>query len=459
LTLHLPEGELLLCKWLRVLPNRRYVAIAEWRGRQVLAKLLVGGKARRAYQRECSGFAALIAGGVATPRLLAHDYQAGTGGWLLYNFLSDAESLGDRWRALADQSPLSPEQESLLGDALTAIGALHRQGIWQEDLHLDNLLCHVGRLYWVDCGSIRKGQIGRPLDSGQAAANLGVFFAQLPASFECFADDLLGYYRRGGGVAEVPADALQRQIVRARRWRLRDFLAKTGRDCTLFSVQRGPMRLRAAFRDEVAGLQPVLADPDRFIAAGEIIKDGGSSTVALVIVDGRPLVIKRCNVKSFWHWLRRCWRPSRAWHAWREGHRLGFLGVATARPLAVLERRCCWLRRRAYLVSEWLAGENILCRFAPYVEAPPPPSEVTALVSLFATLVRERISHGDLKGTNLIWHGERWQLIDLDAVRRHASDRGFARAFARDRARFLRNWPAESALYKLLDECLPHVPT
>ena len=73
-----------------------------------------------------------------------------------------------------------------------------------------------------------------------------------------------------------------------------------------------------------------------------------------------------------------------------------------------------------------------------------------ALDRLFAALLRERISHGDFKGHNLFWD-ERlacWSLIDLDAMQQHRSARSFARAYARDRARFLRNWPADSALHQ-----------
>lgn len=76
--------------------------------------------------------------------------------------------------------------------------------------------------------------------------------------------------------------------------------------------------------------------------------------------------------------------------------------------------------------------------------------------------MRERISHGDLKGHNLFWQeqgeGGQWSLIDLDAMQRHSREASFARAYARDRARFLRNWPEGSALHRLLDERLPRVP-
>jgi tRNA A-37 threonylcarbamoyl transferase component Bud32 len=217
------------------------------------------------------------------------------------------------------------------------------------------------------------------------------------------------------------------------------------------------MVLQAVCRDEVEALRPLLADPERFIAAGVVLKAGNSATVAGVEVSARQLVVKRYNIKGFAHWLRRFWRPSRAWHSWREGHRLAFLGVATARPLAVLERRTCWLRGRAYLMTEKLDGDNILVRFAPYLASAPPAAEMSALGDLFAALVREHISHGDMKGSNLLWHGGRWVLVDLDAMQQHTGRRSFVRAFAKDRARFLRNWPADSALYRFLDERLPQV--
>ncbi|ERI54290.1 hypothetical protein N878_12170, partial [Pseudomonas sp. EGD-AK9] len=176
------------------------------------------------------------------------------------------------------------------------------------------------------------------------------------------------------------------------------------------------------------------------------------------------LVVKRYNLKGLGHWLRRFWRPSRAWHSWREGHRLELLGIATPRPLAVLERRWCWLRGRAYLITEYCGGQDIIARFQAHLQGSPPETELLALDRLFAALLRERISHGDFKGHNLLWIEERddasghWSLIDLDAMQQHRSARGFARAYARDRARFLRNWPADSALHRLLDQRLPQVP-
>ncbi|ETV49339.1 lipopolysaccharide kinase InaA family protein [Pseudomonas aeruginosa] len=459
-------AELRLDSLLRVLPGQRYVGAGEWRGRKVLAKLLVGGKAARHFQRELEGARLLAAQGLTTPALLADGLQQGEGGWLLFDYLDAAQSLGDAWRAVEAQAPLGDAQQAVLGEALAAIGELHAKGLWQDDLHLGNLLRHAGRLYLIDGGGVRAETPGQPLSRQKVLENLGVFFAQLPALLDPFLEELLVHYLLANGEHALPLEALQKEIAKVRRWRVRDLLRKVGRDCSLFSVVRGPFRLFAARRSEAETMAPLLADADRLIAAGHVYKDGGAATVARVEANGRTLIIKRYNIKGWVHWLKRFWRPSRAWASWREGNRLEFLGIATARPLAMLERRWCWLRGRAYLITDYLGGQDIIARFKPCLDMPdgavsPPEAELAALDRLFSTLIRERISHGDLKGHNLFWQaheqGGEWALIDLDAMRKHHSQVSFARAYARDRARFLRNWPQDSGLYRLLEQRIPRL--
>jgi len=448
-----------LSQLLRVLPGQRYVGVAEWRGRPVFAKLVVGKKAARHFQRERHGARLLAEQGLTTPALLAEGLQPGQGGWLLFDYLAGAESLGQAWQAVAAEPPLSAGQDAVLAAALSGIAQLHRKGLWQSDLHLDNLLRHDGQLYLIDGGGVRGETPGRPLSRDRVLANLGVFFGQLPRSLDVYLEQLLVHYLLVNGEHALPLEALQQQVADVRRWRLRDYLKKIGRDCSQFSVRRGAFALWAVRRAQGPALAPLLANPDAAIAAGQPLKQGGSSTVARVEADGRPLVLKRYNIKGVGHWLSRCWRPSRAWHSWREGHRLEFLGIATPKPLAVLELRWCGLRRRSYLLTESLEGSDLLQCFASYVQSSPPPEQLRALDLLFARMIDERISHGDFKGTNLFWDAReplgRWSLIDLDGMCRHRSAAGFARAYARDRARFLRNWPADSALHQLLDQRLP----
>lgn len=452
-------AQLQLLSLLRVLPGQRYVGAGIWRGRPVLAKLLVGQKAPRHFQRERAGVQVLAEQGLTTPLLLADGLQEGEGGWLLFEFLDKAQSLGDAWRSVESLPPLADEQQLVLGEALAAIAQMHARGVWQEDLHLDNLLRHDGKLYVIDGAGIRVENAGKPLSRQKVLENLGVFFAQLPKSLEPFTEELLVYYLLSNGEHGLPVEALQKQIDKVSGWRLKDYLIKVGRDCSLFSVSDGPFGLRAIRREEEAAMLPVLDRADALIDSGHLYKTGGAASVAKADVAGRPLVIKRYNIKNFAHWLKRFWRPSRAWHSWREGNRLLFLGIATPKPLALLEQRLFWLRRKAYLVTEYLPGPDIIERFAPYVASgEAPENELQALDTLFAQLLRERISHGDLKGHNVFWHQDRWALIDLDAMCQHTSAGTFAAAYAKDRARFMRNWPADSALHQLLEQRLPKAP-
>ncbi|UZE06784.1 lipopolysaccharide kinase InaA family protein [Pseudomonas corrugata] len=449
-------AQLQLLSLLRVLPGQRYVGAGVWRGRPVLAKLLVGSKAARHFQRELQGVRLLAEQGLTTPVLLADGLKDGEGGWLLFEFLEGAESLGDAWKQVEQLPLLADEQAAVLAEALGAIAQLHRKGLWQEDLHLDNLLRHDGKLYLIDGAGIRAETPGKALSRQKVLENLGVFFAQLPKSLEPFNEELLVHYLLGNAEHALPMEALQKQIDKVQAWRLKDFLEKVGRECSLFSVQRGAFGLRAIRRDEEAAMIPVLERADALLDQGHLYKTGGAASVGKVEVDGRTLVIKRYNIKSFVHWLKRFWRPSRAWHSWREGHRLTFLGIATPKPLALLEKRFLWLRRGAYLVTEHLSGPDIIERFAPCVESgEAPESELLALDRLFADLIRERISHGDLKGHNLFWQHDRWALIDLDSMCQHRTHASFAPAYARDRARFMRNWPEDSALYRVIDQRVP----
>lgn len=454
MALQLPSGDsLYINQWLRVLPGQRYVALAQWQGRSVLAKLLVGPRAARQFQREQQGALALSAQGVDTPALLTAAESA-QGAWLLFDYLDGAQSLAEAWDAVAHEPPFSDAQQQVLGEALGAIAQLHRVGLWQDDLHLDNLMRHAGRLYVIDGGGVRIEMPGQALSRERVLANLGMFFAQLPAYLETVIEELLVHYLLVNGEHALPLEALLKEIAKVRRWRLRDYLRKIGRDCSLFAVERGAGLLRAVRRDALDTLAPVLADPDAAIAAGESLKQGGSATVAGIAAGGQTWVIKRYNIKNLLHWLKRCWRPSRAWHSWVAGHHLAQLGIATPAPVAVIERRRFWLRERAYLINAYSAGQDLFQLLGHEGHQPPPEAVGEALQQLFSQLAAARISHGDLKATNLLWDSGRIALIDLDALQVHRCHASWRRAAAVDRARLIRNWPVDSPLAVWLESTL-----
>jgi tRNA A-37 threonylcarbamoyl transferase component Bud32 len=431
-------GVLAVERWLRVLPGKRLTGAGRWNGQAVLAKLFIAARgAERHWRRECQGAERLQVAGLPTPALLAAGRLAGGGHYVLYAYLENARGPD---AAAADE----------LARVFTQLGRLHAAGLLQEDAHLGNFLLRGDDVCVID------GDAVRPLrDARDGAANLALLFAQLPPSTA--ADrrgPLLAAYRAGNPAADVDETRLAAAVARACAARLADYLGKCLRDCSLFRVEKTAARFVAMARDEADFLAPIVADPDRWLAAGTPLKLGRTATLARVEHAGRVLVIKRYNIKGPAHALSRCWRPSRAWHSWIEGQRLRFLGIATPRPLALIERRLGPLRGKAWLITEYCAGESLTARLADRLDAPP-RAELAALGELFARLAAARISHGDLKATNLLWEDGRIGLVDLDAMRQHAGAAGFARAWRRDRARLLRNWPAASALARAVADVLP----
>ena len=459
LTLGLHTGdELVVQQWLRVLPGQRYVGRALWRGRSVLAKLFVGGKAQRHFQRELNGVQLLLQQGLTTPELLASDYDAAFGGWVLFEYLDGAQSLDQQWQQVAGQPVWTPAQQQVLEQALACIAQMHRKGLWQGDIHLDNFMLHNGQLYIIDGGGIASETPGQPLTTETALKNLAVFFAQLSPELDDWLEPLLKIYIEQGGQQNIQLASLRDAIAKIRRWRIRDYLKKTARDCSLFSVSKSRSGITAIQRSRIGEVAELIATLDRFIESGHIYKTGGAATVARVQHKGQSWIIKRYNIKGFLHWLKRCWRPSRAWHSWQAGFLLELEGIAVVPNVAVCERRLFGLRRQAWLISEYAGEQDLIERFAPYIDSGAvPEQDLQQLQLLLASMIRAKISHGDLKGHNILWHNDRCLLIDLDAVRQHSSHGSFARAFKRDRARLLRNWPQESRLYRLLNEKLPQI--
>lgn len=437
----LEDGSLIAVQaWQRILPGKRLTGSGEWQGRKVLAKLFIAERgSERHWQRECSGAENLKRHGLPTPALLASGLLGDGGHYVLYDYLDCAHN------------PDGARLEELM-PVFAQVGRMHAKGLVQEDAHLGNFLLEDGRLYVIDGDAIRAS--AAPAD---CTANLALLLAQLQPRAEAeMRPPLLEAYRDGNPNAVIDEAQLATAAARAREARLVDYLDKSLRDCSLFKSARRVDRFFSIVRAETGLLAPLIHDPDAWLEKGVPLKRGRTATLARVEVNGRQLVIKRYNIKGPVHALSRSWRPSRAWHSWLEGHRLNFLGIATPRPLALVEQRAGPLRGKAWLISEYCAGASLADRY-PDPDTAPPAAELDAIGALLRQLVAAHISHGDLKATNILWCDGKPYLIDLDAMRQHAGETAFRRAWEKDSARFLRNWPQGSALRRALEAVMPRV--
>ena len=452
----LGQGEALhIDGWLRILPGKRLVGKGQWQGQQVLAKLFIATGAERHWQRESVGIQALQRAGLPTPDLLSSGELPGGGYYLLTEFLLGSQNLQECWDALSEPPTDGPEAYAILFEAIEIIARMHVQGLAQADLHLANFLRHGGTLHVIDGDAIEAQDPGKPLKPSVSQRNLALFFAQFEARWDKYIDSLLAVYQGINPLPNIDRGKLDAAIRNIRQQRLDSFLDKTLRDCSQFAVTRSAQRYTAVLRSEQQTLAPLLADPDQFFTGEPLLKDGGSATVTRATVNGRELVIKRYNIKGLGHWLQRFWRPSRAWHSWLAGWRLDFLGIATPQPLAMIERRIGPLRRQAWLVTEYCPGQSLLEHLGEAGDRIPDEKTASATLHTFSQLADARISHGDFKATNQLWHDDQVWLIDLDAMQAHADQTSWHKAWLRDRSRFIRNWPAGSQLAQWLDKTLP----
>lgn len=444
LRLAVPQlGPLQCDRTLRVLPGRRWTLAGtlERDRRAVAAKLFLAGRhARRHFEREWRGLEALHRRGIAAPDVLYAGALDEPPGWLILT----AWLPGTGADALA---------EAALPAVLRAVAAQHAQGVEQRDAHLANFLVRGGVAWTLDGAGIRT--VGQVLPAGRALRNLALWLAQFPPAVDERMGEWCALY---GAIARpLPRQQLQRLVERARRRREARHIDKALRSCTAFDARRTLRRLQVLDRrDDAPGLRAWLAAPDAPFESltADWLKRGNSASVVRVDIDGRPRVIKRYNLKNLGHWLRRCWRPSRAWHSWRNAQRLALWGLPTPRPVALLENRFGCLRARAWYVSEYVPGEPLGAALA---AADPARREalLDRLCALLMDLKRLNLSHGDLKATNLLVDQENnLMLLDLDALRRHRRRAAFERAFARDLARLRANWADQPALLAELDQAL-----
>jgi len=462
-----------LLKALRILPGKRVVALAEWQGKTVIAKLFYDQQRwQRHLQRELKGIIAMQAAAVQSAPVLAQgllqtssakdDSSAHKGAVLLMHYIEHGDSLGQRWQSYETGNF---NQQILLRRVIGQIAWCHHRGLIQQDIHLDNFLLQGDTIYLLDAAAFEAFSPADELPLNDCLDNLALFCAQFPVSND---QHLPGYYQhylscrkllRSNSVDNAPdnngfLDLLHQR--RNRRWQLyrRKLYRETSAHCCEKRFDRFVVYERSIASAE---LDKFINNPDDFIRAGRIIKAGNTATVAVITVGGREYIVKRHNIKNLWHGLGRAFRPSRAWVSWRNAHMLQMFGLGTAKPWLIMERRCGPLRRQAWFLAEALPGQDALH----FLEKEPIKSTAwqTALQQfrqLFQVMQQYQIVHGDMKATNFISAPEQLLILDLDAMRQESSHAKFTRAFNKDLKRFVENWqgnaPVEQAVRQLIRE-------
>jgi tRNA A-37 threonylcarbamoyl transferase component Bud32 len=444
---------------LRVLPGKRLVCTGKFTGQDVVVKFFMDSRrAARHSLREEKGIRALQAAGIKTPALLDKGaLKPDLIPVLVFQKIDAEMDFVARWQLLRDDV----RRSELLSRVVAVIADQHSAGLKQDDLHLGNFVLAGNEIYSVDGGSIDSRFMGSQLSEEESLKNLGLFFAQFYPGYDRLIYKVFGGYveKRGWSLLEDLYARLIKSVHSQRAKRKRKYLKKIYRECSSYVCRISWNRFLVYSRElQKEDIHLLLKDPDTFMAKGRLLKDGNTTTLALVNVGGLRLVVKRYNIKNAGHALKRCLRPSRAWKSWKNAHRLALLGIPTPRPIALVEKRWGPLRSKAYFITEYIEANNLSHLLRPgKVEEINLKDLVEQFVEMLQLFADASLSHGDFKATNFLVDQGQISITDLDAVREHRFRWLYRRAFRKDCKRLMKNWEGLVEIEKTFQERLQNL--
>lgn len=429
----------------RVLPQRRWVFRAQWSGKAVFAKVFVGAQAEKYAARDAQGVGWLTQAGLATPALLwqgeSADQRARV---LIYAAIAPADNADVLYQSLPSAQGLA-----LLKQLVQTLAAQHAAGLIQTDLHLKNFLLADGQVWSLDGDGIQQATLSKH----RAYRQLAELVSKIQVLDQhAWVAPLLAAYdaARGWQATLVPATLLawakQMKAQEVERYVTR----KIFRTCSDVTWQQTSQSAQAV--STTGGLHVTdLPALEVAMHVGQVLKPGNTCTVVHTHLQDQSVVIKRYNIKNWLHGLGRAWRPSRAAASWRNAHRLQYYGMLTPQPLLMYERRYCGMRGRAYFVSAYSPWPDAQAFFQQCHDQALRQHVVQQLVTLCYQWFLLKVSHGDMKASNLqVTDRGDIVVIDLDSMQQHRRTQMALRAHAKDIRRLLQNWQADTSLYNAL---------
>lgn len=446
--LHLPGPPALqLDVLVRVLQGRRWVLRGTWAGQAVYVKLFAGKEAQRYASRDAEGVRLMLQEGMRTPALLWQgSLQEGRQSLeaLIYAAVPNAVNAEEAYALESGDARLT-----LLIGLVEALATQHAAGLCQTDLHLKNFLLADGVIWAIDGDGVRRQTLNRT----QAHRQLAELISKLQVLDQIkWTETLLAVYIRARSWA-MSVTATQ-VLAWAQQMNARDVdryvTRKIFRTCSDVIWQQTSQSAQAV--STAGGLHATdLPALEVAMHVGTVLKPGNTCTVVHTHLQDQAVVIKRYNIKDWLHGLSRAWRPSRAASSWRNAHRLQYYGMLTPQPLLMYERRYWGMRGRAYFVSAYSPWPDALTFFQQCTDQALRERVIQQLVTLCYQWYLLKISHGDMKATNLqVTDQGEIVVIDLDSMQQHRRSHMALRAHAKDIRRLLQNWKQDTSLYNAL---------
>ncbi len=421
---------------IRSVPGRRQVFRGRWEGAAVIIKIFCGKwSARRHVLREWRSLRKLNSSGLSCPEGLFYG-RGGDGRWIC---VSEAISNAADVCGIFESGPEENRKFAILCEVVREAARQHNSGVLQKDMHLGNFLYDGKRVYAIDTAQMRF--FNKSIGIKRSLKQLGQLCTNLPAEKKDYAGKLAEVYFqcRGLQISKPLTEKLYQRIERARQANLKRTLKKTMRNSKrYYRFKNGELSgMFSRFFCPPAGASDFAGRLDRLMEEGQILKRGNTCFVSRAKWNGRDVVIKRYNHKGWGHSLRHTLKGSRARRVWLNGYRLRELDIGTPLPVCFIEKHRGLMLYCAYIVNEFVDGPRLHEFLKDQNRTQQERTNTIEQVKkLLDRLHKHRITHGDLKPSNIIVTKNGPVLLDLDSMRVHHLGLLYRRYRAKDLQRF-----------------------
>jgi tRNA A-37 threonylcarbamoyl transferase component Bud32 len=352
-----------------------------------------------------------------------------TGGVLITKEVENAEPI---LKSLTDSCPnrdsALDRRHNLIAGFGQTIGQMHADGIFHGDLRAGNIMVrdekNNWRFFFLDNERTRKFQ---KLSARLRVKNLVQL--QISSTTIIGNTDRMRFYKRylvENTMSRMEGKKLAKKVFKKTIRRLRGRTEIGNRSNKYLKTNKKFLRIEndrylAVFDKSLCeGADPIdfIEKTDALMDNGTIIKSDTTAYLSLVSWNNKEVVIKRYNHKGLIHSLRHTIKGSRAKRSWLNGQLLTLLNIPTPKPLAFIEQRKGLLLWKSYLVTEYVDGRQLYHFLRNSSITQQQRSAVTQQVmDLLNNLSQYRISHGDLKPSNILLTNDGPVLTDLDGMK------------------------------------------
>ncbi|MHC4619279.1 MAG: lipopolysaccharide kinase InaA family protein [Planctomycetota bacterium] len=409
------HAETVVCTGLlRSLEGKRKVLDATCGERPVILKLFTHRiKAKHHMMRERRGLKLLEERDLSSPRTLFSGRVERRGWAVVTQRIADAVNVQEVW----DKTTDAVERRELLCLMSRELAKQHSKGVLQKDLHLGNFVVQNNKLFALDPAEMRF--LSHEVNKTDAIRQLALLLSILAEEEAGAITNVCREYAQARSWEFGASDmaALGKKLAKYRKAGIKNGLRKCLRTNRRYETikRRGYCGVATRTFLEKVDIDKLVQEIDGLMQRGQVLKAGNTCFVSHINVGVQEVVVKRYNHKGMIHSLRHTIKRSRGRRSWLHAHRLEMLGAATPKPLAYIEERRGVLVWKSYFVTQHVKGQKLSDLASDRDAGEQERLKITGqLRGLLEKLGRHRITHGDLKHSNIIITVRRYR--DLSGI-------------------------------------------